>query len=184
MRVPVITSRMALRAVTLIVVGLPLLSACGGHDDATQGQEHAQLDAMERRLDALDQRLATTEKELAAGGRLRDDMHALEQRLAAAEAKVTQALDLAKRPPPPAAATGATAAAPARPAPPDPIERRAQLGALMMEYRRRLAALAQYSPAAPADRLAARRAVRDWYIAHRRAILAGRPLQDWHPETP
>ena len=176
---------MALRAVTLILVGLPLLSACGGHDDATQGQEHPQLDAMERRLDALDQRLATTEKELAAGGRLRDNLHALEQRIAAAEAKVTQALDLAKRPPPPpAAATGATAAAPARPAPPDPIERRAQLGALMMEYRRRLAALASDSQAAPADRLAARRAVRDWYIAHRRAILAGRPLPDWHPETP
>jgi hypothetical protein len=178
---------MTLCAVTLILVGLPLLSACGGHDDATQGQEHAQLDAMERRLDALDQRLATTEKDLAAGARLRDDVHALAERLAAAEAKVTQALDLAKRPPPSlAAATGAPAGAPARPAAPDPIERRAQLGALMMEYRRRLAALAsaQDPQAAPADRLAARRAVREWYIAHRRAILAGRPLPDWHPETP
>jgi hypothetical protein len=186
-RAHVINSRMALRAVTLILVGLPILSACGGHDDATQGQQHAQLDAMERRLDALDQRLAATEKDLAADGRLRDDIHALEQRIAAAEAKVTQALDLAKRPPPPpAAATGASAAAPARPAPPDPIERRAQLGELMAEYRRRLAALAsaQDAQTSPVDRLAARRAVREWYIAHRRAILAGRPLPDWHPATP
>jgi len=89
-------------------------------------------------------------------------------------------------PPPPAAATGASAAAPARPAPPDPIERRAQLGELMAEYRRRLAALAsaQDAQTSPVDRLAARRAVRDWYIAHRRAILAGRPLPDWHPQTP
>jgi hypothetical protein len=178
---------MALRAVTLILVGLPIFSACGGRDDTTQGQEHGRLDAMERRLDALDQRLATTEKDLAAGARLRDDVHALEQRLGAAEAKVTQALEMAKRPPsPPAAATGAAAAAPARPAAPDPAERREQLGALMMEYRRRLSALAsqQDSQTAPADRMAARRSVRDWYIAHRRAILAGRPLPDWHPETP
>ena len=133
---------MALRAVTLILVGLPFLSACRGHDDGTQGQEHAQLEAMERRLDALDQRLAATEKDLAAGARLSNDVHALQERLAAAEGKVTQALDLAKRPPPPPAAATGTAAAPARPAAPDPIERREQLSALMTEYRRRLAAVA------------------------------------------
>src|SRR5262249_31636046 len=170
---------MALRAVTLILVGLPFLSACRGHDDGTQGQEHAQLEAMERRLDALDQRLAATEKDLAAGARLSNDVHALQERLAAAEGKVTQALDLAKRPPPPPAAATGTAAAPARPAAPDPIERREQLSALMTEYRRRLAAVAsQDAQAAPADRLAAPRAVREGYIAHRRAILTRRPPRD------
>ncbi|HJW69159.1 MAG TPA: hypothetical protein VJ829_07375, partial [Candidatus Binatia bacterium] len=67
-----------------------------------------------------------------------------------------------------------------------PLERRAQLGALMTEYRRRLSDMAkqQDSQTSVADRLAARRSLREWYIAHRRAILAGRPLPDWHPETP
>ena len=182
-------TRMALRAVTSIVVGVAIpLSACGAHDDSQPGREQSRLEVMERRLDQLDQRLATTEKDLAVGARLSEDVRALEQRLGAVDAKATQALDVAKRPPAPAAApagTGAAGAA-ARPAPPDPLERRAQLGALMTEYRRRLSDMAkqQDSQTSVADRLAARRSLREWYIAHRRAILAGRPLPDWHPETP
>jgi hypothetical protein len=181
-------TRMALRAVTSIVVGVAIpLSACGGHDDSQPGREQSRLEVMERRLDQLDQRLATTEKDLAAGARLSENMRALEQRLGAVDAKATQALDAAKRPPAPAtpARTGAAGAA-AQPAPPDPLERRAQLGALMTEYRRRLSDMAkqQDSQTSVADRLAARRSLREWYIAHRRAILAGRPLPDWHPETP
>jgi len=181
---------MVLRAVTLIVVGVAItLSACGGRDDSQPGPDQSRLEVMERRLDQLDQRLATTEKDLAAGGRLSEDVRALEQRLGAVDAKATQALDAAKRPPAPAAApagTGAAAGAAARPAPPDPLERRAQLGDLMTEYRRRLADLAkqQDSQTSAADRLAARRSLREWYIAHRRAILAGRPLPDWHPANP
>ena len=173
------------RAVTLLLVGLPLLFACGGRDDTPQGKDQAQLEVMQRRLDALDQRLATTEKDLAAGARLREDMHALEQRVGAAEAKVTQALEVAKqRPPAPAAAPGAPTGSAARPALPDPMERRAQLSELMTEYRRRLNALGQGDPQAnPADRLAARRSLREWYVAHRRAILAGRPMTDWQPGT-
>jgi hypothetical protein len=181
---------MALRAVTLIVVGVATtLSGCGGHDDSQAGREQSRLEVMERRLDQLDQRLATTEKDLAAGARLSEDVRALEQRLGAVDAKATQALDAAKHPPGPAAppaGTGAGAGAAARPAQPDPLERRAQLGALMTEYRRRLSDMTkqQDSQANPADRMAARRSLREWYIAHRRAILAGRPLPDWHPETP
>jgi len=173
------------RAVTLLLVGLPLLFACGGRDDTPQGKDQAQLEVMQRRLDALDQRLATTEKDLAAGARLREDMHALEQRVGAAEAKVTQALEVAKqRPPAPAEAPGAPTGSTARPALPDPMERRAQLSELMTEYRRRLNALGQGDPQAnPADRLAARRSLREWYVAHRRAILAGRPMTDWQPGT-
>ena len=131
------------RAVTLLLVGLPVLFACGGHDDTPQGKDQAQLEVMQRRLDALDQRLATTEKDLAAGARLHEDMHALEQRVGAAEAKVTQALEAAKqRPPAPAAVPGAPSGSAARSAP-DPMERRAQLSELMTEYRRRLNALGQ-----------------------------------------
>ena len=131
------------RAVTLLLVGLPVLFACGGHDDTPQGKDQAQLEVMQRRLDALDQRLATTEKDLAAGARLREDMHALEQRVGAAEAKVTQALEAAKqRPPAPAAVPGAPSGSAARSAP-DPMERRADLSELMIEYRRRLNALGQ-----------------------------------------
>jgi hypothetical protein len=181
---------MALRAVTSIVVGVAItLSACGGHGDSQPGEEQSRLEVMQRRLDQLDQRLATTEKDLAADARLSEDVRALEQRLGAVDAKATQALDAAKRPPAPAAApagTGAGAGAAARLAPPDPLEHRAQLGALMTEYRRRLSDMAKQQDAqtSAADRLAARRSLRAWYIAHRRAILAGRPLPDWHPETP
>jgi hypothetical protein len=142
---------------------------------------------MERRLDALDQRLATTEKNLAGGAQLRDDVRALGQRLDAAEAKVTQALATAQRPAAPsAAAPGAGAAAVPPAATLDPSERRAQLAALMTEYRRRLSSLGtdQGAQGDPADRMMARRSLRDWYISHRRAILAGRPLPDWHPPTP
>jgi hypothetical protein len=173
------------RVLALLLVGLPMLPACGGRDDTPQGKEQAQLEVIQRRLDALDQRLATTEKDLAAGARLRDDLQALEQRVGAAEAKVSQALEAAKqRPPAPAAGpTGAPVASAPRHAP-DPAERRAQLAELMTEYRRRLTALSQQDPqASPSDRMAGRRSLREWYIAHRRAILAGRPLPDWHPQT-
>ena len=61
----------------------------------------------------------------------------------------------------------------------DPQERRAQLGDLMNEYRRRLSELqAEQGTADPAERLAARRQVREWYLARRRALLLGKPLPD------
>jgi hypothetical protein len=155
-------------------------AACGQPDEATR----ARIDGVERRLDALEQRLAAVAKEIAGEERVREELRALEQRVGAAEAKATQALETARTAPPPAPAAagrpqggGATPEAPARP---DARERRAQLDALGTEYRRRLAeADARLGPdASVTDRIAARRTVRDWYLARRRAILTGQPLPE------
>src|SRR5262249_33686491 len=122
-------------------------------------------------------------KELPAGERLRNDLHALEQRVGSVETKATQALETAKAPPPPravAAPPAAGATGPLARAPVDPAERRAQLNTLMTEYRRRLSALSTREAAqmSPAERMAARRELSAWFRAHRRAILAGHPLPD------
>jgi uncharacterized coiled-coil protein SlyX len=166
---------------TPIVLAFAVLLACGKGDDTTS---RGRLDAVERRLDSLEQRLAAIDKELPTGERLRNDLHALEQRLGAVESKATQALERAKATPPPAPGAPsqgkqATAAPPER-AHADAIQRREQLGALMTEYRRRLNEVRRSQPpgASPADQMAARRAVRDWYIARRRAIIAGKPLPE------
>jgi BMFP domain-containing protein YqiC len=172
---------MQLRQWTPILVGLTILSACGGGDEASRDRGQARLDAMEQRLGTLEQRLAAIDKALPAGERLRGDLNALEQRVGAIDAKVTAALEMAKKAPAPAAAQPRAkrdvAPSPARP---DAAERRAQLGALMTEYRRRLDEVRRQQQAGtnPMDQMAARRAVREWYIARRRAILAGQPLAD------
>jgi hypothetical protein len=174
---------MPLRAWSPVLLGVVLLVACGSRDESPSGREQGRLDAVDRRLDALEQRLGAIERDVASAGRVRDDLHAFEQRLGAAEAKATQALDTAKAvppPAPPAAAPHAPGAAAQRPAAVDPVQRREQIDALMDEYRRRLKELTdqQGAQANPADRMAGRRALRDWYIARRRAILMGRPLPD------
>ena len=58
---------------------------------------------------------------------------------------------------------------------PDMLERRTALAGLMSEYRRKLADLSkQQGPNAdPMERSAARREIRAWYIARRRAIHRG-----------
>jgi uncharacterized protein len=170
--------RMLPRPWTPILFGLILLSACRGGDESAHDRERARLDTVEQRLGTLEQRLAAIDKDLPTGERLRDDLHALEQRVGAVESKATEALETAKSAPTAAPRRkGDVAPAPPRPA---PAERRAQLAALMTEYRRRLADVRrQESPgASPADQMAARRAVRDWYIARRRAIIGGQPLPD------
>jgi hypothetical protein len=180
---------MLLRPWPPFLFGLILLSACRGGDEPSHDRERARLDAVEQRLGTLEQRLAAIDKDLPTGERLRNDLHALEQRVGAVESKATEALETAKSArgtgapapsaPPPAAPRrrGDVTPAPTRLA---PAERRAQLAALMTEYSRRLADVRrQESPGAgPADQMAARRAVRDWYIARRRAIIAGQPLPD------
>jgi hypothetical protein len=120
------------RAVTLLLVGLPVLfGAAARRHAAGKGPGPARGVAAPARR--ARQRLADG-KDLAAGARLREDMHALEQRVGAAEAKVTQALEAAKqRPPAPAASRRALGSA-ARSAP-DPMERRAAL--VLTESRRR-----------------------------------------------
>jgi hypothetical protein len=174
---------MALRPWMPILLGLTILAACGSREEAGQGRDQARIDALDRRLGTLEQRLSTIEKDIPGGEPLRDEVHALEQRLGAAEAKATQALETAKTAPPAApgaSGPGARGMAALRPAPFDPVERREQLNALTLEYRRKLAALPMQdgAQAGPAERMAARRQLRDWYIAHRRAILSGRPLAD------
>ena len=174
-------SGMRRRAWTSLLLGLTVLAACGGRDDASRDRERARLDALEQRLGALEQRLAAIDKDLPTGERLRSDLQALAQRLGAAESKAAEALERAKSAPPPPpprpAPRGRRDVAP-EPARPDPAERRAQLGVLMTEYRRRLAEVRRQPGVTPADQMAARRAVRDWYIARRRAIIAGEPLPD------
>jgi hypothetical protein len=167
---------------TPLLLAFAVVVACGrGDDTASRGR----LDAVERRLDALEQRLAAIDKDLPTGERLRTDLHALEQRLGAVEAKATEALEQAKTAPPPAPSTAARSKAAAPPEDPararqEAMQRREQLSALMAEYRRRLGEIRREQPpgASPADQMAARRAVRDWYIARRRAIIAGEPLPD------
>src|SRR5262249_60283936 len=81
---------------------------------------------------------------------------------------------------PPVAPPGAQAVPPPG-ARPDLLDRRAALADLATDYRRKLSELAKQQGAAGADpmeRAAARREVRAWYIARRRAILRGQPLPD------
>lgn len=162
------------------------LAACTGPDQATEQRLQARFDALAQRLDAVEQRLGAIDRDLPSGERLRSDLAAVEQRLTAVDAKATEALAAATRVAAERAARPADgrpgAAAPARPVPQvDPMERRSQLGALMTEYRQRLADVQtqQHDGAAtPAERAAARRQVREWYLARRRAILTGQPLPD------
>ena len=64
------------------------------------------------------------------------------------------------------------------------LERRTALAGLMSDYRRKLADLSkQQGPNVdPMERSAARRELRAWYIARRRAILTGQPVPE--PPTP
>jgi hypothetical protein len=173
---------MRLRERIAVLCGLALATACAEPDQtAMQGR----VQAIDKRLDAIDQRLAALGRDVPGDARLRGDLQALERRIGAAESKATQALETAKSTPPPA---GAAAPGPAgrprregaqHPSPPDPLVRRAELGSLMTEYRRRLSDLKrQQGNASPQEQLAARREVRDWYIARRRAIISGQPLPD------
>lgn len=172
---------MWLRVWIIGLLGLAAVAGCGERDDALQGR----VQALEQRLAGLEQRLTSVDKDLPTGERLRNDLRAVEQRLGAVEAKATEALETAKAAPPPTSPAAAAASRGGResvagPARPDPAVRRAQLGGLMTEYRHRLDDLKkQQGPeATPAERIAGRREVREWYIARRRAILAGQPLPD------
>jgi hypothetical protein len=171
-----------------ILLGLLALAACADPDHAVEQRLQARLEALGQRLDAADARLADLAREQASNQRLRDDLQALDRRLGALDAKTTEALDAAARSAaqrPSAPAKGSRAAAPAdAPAAGAPAvdaqERRAQLSDLMGEYRRRLSELRvqQGSGADPAERMAARRQLREWYLARRRALLMGKPLPD------
>ncbi len=165
----------------LLALALLSLAACGKREETASDPLASRLDALERRLDSIDQRLGGLEKELPATARLRDDVRLLEQRLTGAEAKATQALETAKAAPtlPPVAPTG-PAAVPRPGERPDVVERRTALATLMTEYRRKLSDVTkELGPNADAmERAAARREVRAWYIARRRALLMGRPLPD------
>jgi hypothetical protein len=174
---------MPLHPPTFAMLALALLSlaACGKREETASDPLASRLDALDRRLDSIDQRLGGLEKELPATARLRDDVRLLEQRLTGAEAKATQALETAKTAPtlPPVAPTGPAAVT--RPGErPDMVERRTALAGLMTEYRRKLSDVTkELGPNADAmERAAARREVRAWYIARRRALLMGRPLPD------
>jgi hypothetical protein len=178
---------MPLHSPTLVLLALALvpLAGCGKRDDTASDPLAGRLDGLERRFDAIDQRLAGLEKQQSAAERLRDDVRLLEQRLTGAEAKATQALETAKTAKtaatlPPVAPSGAQAAT--HPGErPDLLDRRAALADLATDYRRKLSELAKQQGAAGADpmeRAAARREVRAWYIARRRAILRGQPLPD------
>jgi len=175
------------RSALPLLCGFLSLVACAGPDQGAEQRLQVRLDALDKRLDAVDTRLADLAREQATGQRLRDDLQALDRRLGAIDAKATEALDAATKAAaqrPSAAVAGrpaAPAGAPARGVQPiDPQERRAQLGTLMTEYRRRLSELQtqQGAGADPADRMAARRQVREWYLARRRAVLMGQPLPD------
>ena len=167
------------RAVTLLLVGLPVLFACGGHDDTPQGKDQAQLEVMQRRLDALDQRLATTEKDLAAGARLRE-RHARARAAGRrrrgeghAGARGGEAASAGS-----GGGPGRALGSPRRGPRPIRWSVARELAELMTEYRRRLNALGQgVRQASPADRMAARRSLREWYIA-RRARDPRRPSHD------
>ena len=172
-----------------VLLGCLTLAACAGPDQGGEQRLQARLDALDKRLDAVDARLGDLAREQASGQRLRDDLQALDRRLGALDAKTTEALASAAKAasllPSAPATTGKAAPAgqpsAARQAPKiDPEERRAQLGNLMTEYRRRLSELQteQGGTADPAARLAARRQVREWYLARRRALLLGTPLPD------
>lgn len=167
----------------LLVLVLLSLAACGKREETASDPQASRLDALERRLDSIDQRLGGLEKDMSATARLQDEVRLLEQRLTGAEAKATQALETAKTAPtlPPVAPTGRAAVPPSGERP-DMVERRTALAELMTEYRRKLTDVTkELGPNADAmERAAARREVRAWYIARRRAILMGRPL----PEGP
>jgi len=165
-----------------ILLALTVLSACRGGDDGGGDRERARLDTLEQRLGALEQRLAAIDKDLPTGERMRNDVMALERRIAAAESKATQALETAKTAPP------ATVPAPARRGArremtpeatrAETAERRAQLDTLMTEYRHRLDELRRAPSDSPADQMAARRSLREWYITRRRAIITSTPLPE------
>jgi hypothetical protein len=163
-----------------LLVLVPIsLAACGKREEPANDALASRLDALDQRLGAVDQRLQDMEKRLPPTERLQNDVRLLEQRLTGAEAKATQALETAKAAPvlPPVAATGPTGSTR-----PDMLERRTALAGLMSEYRRKLADLSkQQGPKVdPMERSAARREIRAWYIARRRAILTGQPV----PEPP
>ena len=176
-------ARLTLLALLVLV---PIsLTACGKREEAANDALASRLDALDRRLGAVDQRLQDMEKRLPPTERLQNDVRLLEQRLTGAEAKATQALETAKAAPvlPPVAAswpTGSTGPGKR----PDMLERRTALAGLMSDYRRKLADLSkQQGPNVdPMERSAARRELRAWYIARRRAILTGQPVPE--PPTP
>jgi hypothetical protein len=173
---------MRLRERIAVLCSLALATACAEPDrSALDGR----VQALEKRLDAMDQRLATLGRDVPSGEKVRDDQRSLEQRLAAVEAKATEALAAAKAAPPAAAAaTGGAGQArresAARGTMADATARREQLGQLMTEYRRRLADVKRErgANASPAEQMAARREVRDWSIARRRAILSGEAVPE------
>jgi len=168
-------ARLTLLALLVLV---PIsLTACGKREEAANDALASRLDALDRRLGAVDQRLQDMEKRLPPTERLQNDVRLLEQRLTGAEAKATQALETAKAASGPTGSTGPGKR-------PDMLERRTALAGLMSDYRRKLADLSkQQGPNVdPMERSAARRELRAWYIARRRAILTGQPVPE--PPTP
>lgn len=151
------------------------LAACGDPD-------RSGLDALERRLADLDTRLSAVEKALPATQSLRDDIRALEQRLASAEAKAVQALAITKAAPAPSAPPVVSPGGPAAPRqaePADATQRREQLNDLSTEYYRKRAEMAtQTQNASRLEQSIARRELRKWFSTRRRAILRGEPLPD------
>ncbi len=162
-------------AVGILVAGA--LTGCGDQQDVVK----TRLEAIEARLGRIETRISNAEKDIPDAQALRDELKTLDGRIAAADARATEALTTARTvPAAPAAPTGARPGAPAAAAPapgaPGQIDtaRRDALGTLNAEYRQRLEALrGGQDDATTAQRRDQRRELSRWFREQRRAILLG-----------
>jgi hypothetical protein len=164
-----------------VAVGLlavTVATGCNEQGDATK----TRLEALEGRLTRIESRLSNAEKDIPDAQALRDEIKGMDGRIAAAEARATEALGLAKSAP--AAPAPGVAAVPngAVPPPSNPAEaamidraRRDALASLNQQDRQRLQAMrgAQDAGADTAQRRDQRRELSRWFREQRRAILLG-----------
>lgn len=166
---------MAKRMTAAGLLAMVVTAGCNEQGDAVKSR----LEAIEGRLGRIETRLSNAEKDIPDAQALRDEIKGMDGRLAAAEARATEALTAAKTAPaaPAAGAPGPGAAAGATAGEAAMIDRarRDAIAQLNAEYRQRLQAMrsANDAGADTAQRRDQRRELSRWFREQRRAILLG-----------
>jgi hypothetical protein len=165
---------MAMRMTAAGLLAMAVAAGCNEQGDAMKSR----LEAMEGRLSRIETRLSNAEKDIPDAQALRDEIKGMDGRLAAAEARATEALTAAKSAPAAGApGAGAAAGTPSTAGEAAMVDRarRDAIAQLNAEYRQRLQAMrgANDAGADTAQRRDQRRELSRWFREQRRAILLG-----------